>query len=899
MDAGYGDLNEYFDVRNLASGGERPLAPSGARTPGDGLDTMANLEVATTSKADELRARMANCEDEPIRVPGSIQRHGFLLVLDERNDLIVGSSENAVEFLEAPLRLILGTPIDTILEREVLAVLRALTPAAEIEGQMTYLGSFPLRKELYSVVTHMVGQQRVLEFEQVDRLVSPELMTAIITNFVGKLGKVGSEMDLYRAITKQVKDLTGFHRVLLYSFDEAGHGTVLTEENDGVLPSYLDLRFPASDIPKQARDLYVSNTVRLIPNAVYVPSPLRGIAGGKLTSFDMSSSVLRSVSPIHLEYMQNMGTMASMSISILYEGRLWGLISCHHAESRTVPYVVRSACDLLTRMVSTQLTAFRSAMEFEKAVHFHGVQRKLLTEMAAENNYVTALIAQIDALPEVANATGAALVMDGECVVGGQAPTGEQVLRLAGWMDGQPKLTLFKSRHLQESISWAGEIRGVASGLLAVRISDVRQSYLMWFRPEVVSSVTWAGEPVKIEDEVGGLHPRNSFDAWKELVYGQSRPWSAIEVESAQGFRTAVMTISLKRLEEAVAVSEARFQQLTHSLPNLVWAADDAATLTYVNQRWREEGLSDAGTWYEQARLSLDDQGRCRDLWASAVGSGTSFEAELQLIDGSGRFGHWHLARAVPFQRADGRRAGWVGTFTDMTERREREMAVKMTEKLALTGRMTSVIAHEINNPLEAITNLHYLLGQEVRGNEPALAYVEMAEHEVERIAGITKQTLRWSKESTQKAEHGVCGALFHDALRLFGGRIRNREVEVTATGQETPFFDVAGQLRQVLANLISNALDAVPVGGRIWLSAEPFKDGIEIVVGDMGAGMSEEVQRHLFQPFYSTKGDLGNGLGLYISQEIVERHGGRLLVESAVGQGTRMRVRLPAESGM
>jgi PAS domain S-box-containing protein len=836
-----------------------------------------------------------NCEDEPIRIPGSIQRHGFLLLLDGEDRNIVAASENAEEFFNVPLKLLLGASVETVLEREVLTAVHALATIVETAGLLTYLGAFKLKDELYSVVTHRVNNNRVLEFERLDRLVRPELMNAVITNFVAKLSKLGSEAELCQAITKQVKDLTGFNRILLYSFDTAGHGTVICEENDGALPSYLHLRFPATDIPRQARDLYILNTVRIIPDATYIPSHLRGPAGTSVANLDMSMCLLRSVSPIHLQYMQNMGTIASMSISIICEGKLWGLISGHHATPQTVPYLVRSACDLLTRLVGTQLTGVRTASKLTKMVHYHAVQRKMLTQMAAENDYIGAMTEQMGDVIQVTDAEGVALIIDGQCQSAGLTPGEAATLRLAEWMNTRPETTLFESHNLQHDIGWTDQIADTASGLLAIRISDVRQSYLMWFRPEVVRTVHWAGPPIKRPEDEQGLHPRTSFNAWKELVRGQSSPWTEMEIESAQDFRAAIMTISLKRAEEAAELSEARFQQLTHALPSLVWTADDEGQLTYVNQKWRDHGFTDFGRWYEQDRVVLEDQQRCHDLWKEAVSEGLSFEVEVRLHRASDETERWNLVRAVPFLRANGSRAGWVGSCTDLTDRREREIALRMTEKLALTGRMTSVIAHEINNPLESITNLLYLLNSEVEGNLPAKEYIAMAESELERISGITKQTLRWSREGVQRAEYGVAGAMFEDLLRLFSGKIRNRQVTVTIVGgEDIRFFGVLGQIRQIVANLVSNAIDAVPVGGRISLNAKDLGDHIEITVVDEGPGMSEEVQRQIFQPFYSTKGDLGNGLGLYISQEIAERHGGQLIVDSRIGIGTSMRVLLP-----
>jgi light-regulated signal transduction histidine kinase (bacteriophytochrome) len=851
--------------------------------------------VGDVDIADSFSWSGQNCADEPIRVPGSIQRHGFLLLLDDRDEHVVGASENTEEFLEVPLGLVLGTPLETILEREIFGALSALLLSSNDKGLPTYLGSFQMRGQFFSVVTHRVKSERVLEFELTDRLVNPEMTNQVFTNFVSKLNNLRSETELCQAITEQIRDLTGFNRILLYRFDEAGHGTVLCEQNDGTLPTYLDLRFPASDIPQQARDLYILNTIRIIPDASYVPSPLHGMDKRPLGALDLSMSILRSVSPVHVEYMRNMGTMSSMSISIVCEGKLWGLISGHHAKPRMVPYLVRSACDLLTRLVATQLTSLATSTSLQQMVHFHAVQRRVLTQMAGENNYLAAMADQITDLVQITDAEGAALVIDGQIKVFGITPVHHDLKRLAEWMDSRPDLEVFESRHLGSQIGWASEFSEVASGLLAIRISHVRQSYLMWFRPEVVRTVRWAGEPGKIQDKNQKLNPRKSFEIWSELVRGRSRPWTEVEVESATEFRGAIMTISLKRAEEAVQLGEARFLQLTNALPHPVWTSDDDGQLTFVNQKWREQGFGNDGRWYEQERLSLEDQHRSGNLWKDTVRQGIPFEMEVRFHPPSNDVDRWNLVRAVPYFRADGTRAGWAGTCTDLTDRRQREAALRMTEKLALTGRMTSVVAHEINNPLEAIINLLYLLNDRVKEDETARGYIESAESELQRISGITKQTLRWSKESVQRTQSRTAGYLFKDILQLFAGKIKNREVNVLIEGgEEVPVYGALGQISQVIANLVSNAIQAVPLGGQIWLSAREDGDMTEIEVRDNGHGMNDEALRHLFEPFYSTKGDLGNGLGLYISYEIVERHGGSLKVESQVGIGTKVRARLP-----
>jgi light-regulated signal transduction histidine kinase (bacteriophytochrome) len=584
-----------------------------------------------------------------------------------------------------------------------------------------------------------------------------------------------------------------------------------------------------------------------------------------------------------------------MSISIVCEGKLWGLISGHHAEARTLPYLVRSSCDLLTKLVGTQLISFRANTKLEKMVHFHAVQRRILMHMAAEQDYLAAMADQMDSLMSVTGSLGAALIVEGKLTTAGQTPDHSSIVKLASWMDENPELNCFGSGNLTQNIPWATEFTETGSGLMVIRISDFKQSYVMWFRPEVQRTVTWAGDPKKPDEDMS-LRPRGSFEAWKELVRGQSKPWTEMELDSALEFRAAVMTISLKRSEEAVHLGEARFSQLTQALPNLVWTSDNDGVLTYVNQLWIEQGLGTDGVWFEQKRLVLEDELRCKELWSAAVRDASPFECELRFRSSSiASDERWHMVRAAPFLRPDGTGAGWVGTCTDLTDKHQRELALRMAEKLALTGRLTSVIAHEINNPLEAIGNLLYLLAAKMEVDSESHSYVQLIESELLRISGITKQTLRWSSESSQKAEYGTVGPIVDDVLRLYAGKIRNKEITaIVEGGKNARFFGQLGQITQVIANLISNAIQAVPVRGKFWLNASEDGEMMSIVVRDEGHGMDPETLRQIFQPFFTTKGDLGNGLGLYISKEIVERHGGSLIVHSEVGIGTHITVRLP-----
>ncbi len=853
--------------------------------------------IIRNDPADVETLDTISCADEPIRVPGSIQPHGFLLGMEAGTEKVSFASANAELFLKPPTRLLIGSLLDVFLPRELMASVRTFKDLVDPPGLVSYLGTFRLGEELCSVLTHCIGGRRILEFERQDQLVGAEMMNAVMTNFVSILGKLRSEKEVCDAITRQVAEITGFDRLLLYPFDTAGHGTVLSEANNGVLPTYLDLRFPATDIPAQARALYVENTVRIIPNAQYEPVPLIGVDDSSV--LDMSLCVLRSVSPVHLEYMRNMGTMASMSISIVCEGKLWGLISCHHSQPRLVPYLIRSACDLLSKMVGTQLTSLLMTSKLATLRRFHGVQRDMMTLLAGENDYLAAMSTQLPSLLKITDGDGVALFLDGDIKTLGTVPPKSTIREVVTWLNNRTSTDVYQTNFLSSEIPWTHNVTATASGMLAIRISDIRQRYILWFRAEVIQTVTWAGEPIKGVDQDKRLHPRASFASWQEVLRGQSQPWSAAEQESAREFLSALNTVSLRRAEEEAEVNAARFNKLTHTLPIKIFAVTDDGFLTYVNARWEEEGLAAEGLWFDCGRLVPEDSQRCAARWAQAIENEEEFEEEVRFVRPADHKGPakelWNLVHVVPFRRKGAGRAGWIGASIDLTERKQRETAMRVTDKLAFTSRMTSFFAHEINNPLEAVTNILFLLRSHTQEDQVALDYFDLLDNEFERIAGTVKQTLRWTSENSDKQSWSTVGGLFDDVLRLFSAKILNRSVTVHHEGgYAVEVYGITGQLRQTIAHLLSNAIDAVSVGGEVRLSSEVSGGWVVISVVDQGSGMSDAQQEVLFQPFYSTKGDLGNGLGLYISREIIDRHKGEIKVESALGKGTTVKLKLP-----
>lgn len=512
--------------------------------------------------SEAVVVNLSNCDSEPIRVPGSIQPHGFLLgiLLGEDDQLrVVIASENAADYLNRPLSEILQRDLRNIVDSEIVTSLQKGLLSESASGDFArFIGTVELEdasgKSIeFQIVGHRIDKLYVLEFELTESSITQADLNTAIANFVTTLELTGSASDLCHSVAVQVRELTGFDRVMLYRFDEVGHGTVLAEDRNDRLPSYFGLRFPASDIPRQARELYLLNRVRIIPDVEYQPSPLISDSTAiDAAGLDLSLSILRSVSPVHRDYMRNMGTISSMSISIVLEGKLWGLISGHHRDPKTVPYLVRSACDVLSRIMSAQLQASERSAQMAHAISLKSVQSQLLTFMASGENYIDGLLRHPVELCAVTGARGAAVVVGERCVSLGMAPPTSEIVKLADWLSRSIK-ELFVTNEIGSQYPDGESMRQAASGVLAISLSQVHRMQILWFRPEVVETVRWAGEPAKGEKIVEGvlqINPRNSFASWQQIVRGKSDPWSDVETESAREFRNAVLEIVLKRAEE-------------------------------------------------------------------------------------------------------------------------------------------------------------------------------------------------------------------------------------------------------------------------------------------------------------------------------------------------------------
>ena len=404
--------------------------------------TPASSASTANDTASSLGGDFSGCDREPIQIPGSIQPHGMLLALQPGDLTVLQFSANCSKLMRVDADRLRGKAIDALLPESIVKPLREAVDSHSLNTQPLFLGQCRCRPDdpskLLNAIAHARGGVIILELETVDseaKLAFNDLY-AFIRDFVSNLQHAPTPARLAALASAEVRKITGFDRVLVYQFDEEWNGTVVGESlNPEAYAPYMDLRFPAADIPRQARELYRLNRWRLIVDANYQPVPLvppmNPLDGRPL---DLSFASLRSVSPVHVEYLKNMNAMASMSISILKDGQLWGLIACHHRKPLQLSFEVRTACDFIGQVLSVQLAARQLAAESEQRVKMRSLQALLLSAIAEGANVQQGLLAHESEMLQFADAGGAAIAIENTMTLIGQTPTEAQCRTVIDWL---------------------------------------------------------------------------------------------------------------------------------------------------------------------------------------------------------------------------------------------------------------------------------------------------------------------------------------------------------------------------------------------------------------------------------------------------------------------------------
>lgn len=523
---------------------------------------------------------LTNCDREPIHIPGSVQPHAMILVLDEPSLRILQVSQNVTERVGIAEEELLRQSLPELIEPTMLGYIQQQILPKNLEASPHYLPPLSLggREETFEALLHRHQGVLILELEtwpDKSSTVQEEVYVSL-KHTLNQLQGTTSVVEFCQRAAEHVKLFTGFDRVMVYRFADDASGHVIAEARRDDLESYLGLHYPASDIPKQARILFVKSQLRLNPDVRYNPVALSPVIRPDTgLPLDMSYCVSRSMSPIHAEYLQNMGVAASMSISIVIGDELWGLFACHHYSPRYVPHTVRMACEFLAHMLSLQVSSKETEEQHEYKLRLHQYHRQLADAMAKNTDFHTVLNQSSGQTFGGIEAGGAALVLNDTVFLRGLTPEENEVKLLAAFLAESVESSVWSCDHLSRIFpDWTGRADR-CSGVLAARLSRQVPAYVLWFRPEETQTLKWAGDPTKpVETGPHGdrLTPRKSFELWQEEVRRKSSPWLACEIEAAKMLRQSILETEIRRAEQLARLN-AELDERNRQLDSFAYVA--------------------------------------------------------------------------------------------------------------------------------------------------------------------------------------------------------------------------------------------------------------------------------------------------------------------------------------
>lgn len=626
-------------------------------------------------------ADLSTCEREQIHIAGSIQPHGCLLVVREPDQTIVQASVNAPATLG--LDTVVGRKLRDLGGNLAAAILpRTLEPLDGLPVPLR-LRAGAAEAEFDALLHRPSGAGLVVELEPA--LAQPDIARRVETALQSFLSCYALR-PLCDEAARVFRDVTGHDRVMVYRFAEEGHGEVFAEQRRPDLEAYLGNRYPASDIPAQARRLYERNRLRVVADASYQPvaieprlNPLTG------ADLDMSLCLLRSVSPMHLQYLKNMGVGGTMVCSVMVGGRLWGLVACHHETPRRVPLAVRAGCDLLAEALGTRIAALESFVQAQAELSVRRLEQRLVESITREGDWRAALFDSPATLLQPLGATGAALLFEGQVQTLGEVPGTNMLRRLGAWLDTRRGDAPIATNALQTEVPDLAAVTPVAAGVLAAPISASPGEYLIWFRPEQPRTLVWGGDPnkpVEITGDVRTLSPRRSFAKWHQLIEGTSEPWTPKDIATARliGDSVADVVIQFRSVRMLIAedqLAQVRRQVAASDQPVVI--CDARGGIALANEAF--DRLLPALRGARPRRMEelapfFANPGEIRRRLHDLLENRQSWSGEVRLADDE-TAGKPMLVRADPVFSAPDRVLGFVFLFNDLGERKAADAARK------------------------------------------------------------------------------------------------------------------------------------------------------------------------------------------------------------------------------
>ena len=523
-------------------------------------------------------ATMLNCESEAIHIPGTIQSHGFLLAVTEFNYTVAFCSENCVEFLNKTHIELLGKNLETIFSKADIENLQQQFNEFSTDLLRPFIINY--NEKSFHVTAHKSDEVIILEFEIfVDaKMDLPDLLIQM-KRFAYHTERADNLQSLCQDIADETRSITGYDRVMIYRFDKDYNGEVFAESKKEDLKPFLHLHYPHTDIPSQARELYLRNLIRMKVDVGYTPVPIYTIDGvlKKNSNLDLSMAILRSVSSMHLQYLKNMEVGATFVISLIHHKKLWGLISCHHYSTKHIPYYTRLAAHLQGIFLSSQIDVRQLADEFELAKKI-GKKIVDLQNLFINNPNTITQKSTLLKLKDLINADGVMLHYNEEIYTEGNLPGKQERDDLINWLKSAKGSHSFNTHQLYKHYAGATQIANSVAGVVYLPLSDNNKNCIVWTRREVEKNINWAGHPSKAvnrNEESLMLSPRKSFEIWKQAVKFTSEEWKTPELKEAEAISAAIQRqlhlADLQEEEKRYLTLNEKLQKTNDELANMNW----------------------------------------------------------------------------------------------------------------------------------------------------------------------------------------------------------------------------------------------------------------------------------------------------------------------------------------
>ncbi|EOR93418.1 Phytochrome, two-component sensor histidine kinase [Arcticibacter svalbardensis MN12-7] len=555
---------------------------------------------------------LTNCDIEPIHILGQIQSHGFLVAVNSETHIITYISENIHVYIRDEGKNYLGKSLSELEEKLNLDTLESELTISQLITVRNYANGLEainpfllkLNSQPYFMIVTSSGDNKILEFEPAAADVNIDVQQTIGRSISEILSVKKLDAMLQKAAT-EIKRIIGYGRIMVYKFGEDGHGEVVAEAKEDFLAPFMGLHYPASDIPKQARELYKINLTRIIADVNSINS---AIITDKLKNIplDLTHSCLRAVSPIHIQYLKNMGVESSFSISLLAHGELWGLIACHNYSPKFINYKARDAAKLLGQILSSALEYRQGEEDSEKFTYLNQGVNQLIEHLEKETNINEALFRDNISIKDINSATGAVLVFENKITRIGDTPNEEQIEEIVEWLKINMSDSVYYTHRFPQIFSASKIYSQIGSGILACMLSRELGEFIIWFKPEQIQTLTWAGNPEKpVEQSENGLltlSPRKSFDGWTDIVKNTSEKWNRAEIAAVVNLREHVIYVITRKANEIRLLNE----KLKH-------AYEELDTFSFTVSHDLRTPLSSIKTYSELLitnNKSLDDNAR-------------------------------------------------------------------------------------------------------------------------------------------------------------------------------------------------------------------------------------------------------------------------------------------------